>query len=318
MPLVAAFFALLCPLPSSIPAAETAPPANPTPPVTVAAPPANDPPVTPPTAAEQPPAADPDAARAALYVEQSYNYASIEGSGQRSRDVIQKIYMTREKIAIHDTAESVLIDLKNRTVTAVHHDKKTYRKETFENIKKRIDERIALQRRNLDSMVPGPQKEQVYETVKGFLDDEVEYTSDVKEMVEKSSSGAFLDAVTIVARRTHNGKTTKDTVLTAKLSRELQLPFKNFNYAEVLYYLELASEKMTRELTGPRAGLLPVELKLVLPTGGSVHSKVVKFEYGAGFDDKFFAPPEGYQDVKKLPAETPPQPPKINWKDLEE
>ncbi|MGH7142896.1 MAG: hypothetical protein ACREJ2_02035 [Planctomycetota bacterium] len=259
-----------------------------------------------------------DADHADLYVEQTYNYASIDAGGQASRDVIQKMYIEPERIAIADSGETVIIDLKNKTVTTVHPDKKSYRTETFDQIRKRIDQRVALERKNYAAMLPGPQREQVYQTIKGYLDDEVTYSTEVKEMTGKDASGSFDDDVTITATRTHDGKTTTDTVLTAKLSRGLKLPFKDFDYAQALYYLELASAKMVEQLTGPRALLLPLQLHLELPTGGSVSSKVVKFTYCSGFDAKLFAPPAGYTDEDKQSSTNPTQAPKIDWGKLEQ
>jgi hypothetical protein len=215
-----------------------------------------------------------------LVVEQDYNIVNSGKGGVEAKDVRQKLYVDRDFVCIDEYAgqdrarvsETVLVDLKNRKIVNLDHDKKTVLSETFADRRQRLDDRRKHAREDIDAQPEGPQKEKMEKLYRALLD------SDRKFKLEQPANDTKVIAgVTCRAVRVHADGAADYVAAEMYLHPELELPYDN---AEVLYLLQIIGEKLANFLKEHKEAFakVPMELHLELAAGGHLDTKVVSVE----------------------------------------
>lgn len=235
-----------------------------------------------------------------LVVEQSYNV--VKSKVEDSKDIRQKLYMSSNWIRIDEYAgegkspsETFLIDLKKETIVDLDNENLTKVTETFDQRRKRMEERKSKAREDLANVPEGAQKEKLEKLYRALLDDERSFEIIKDKSDTKEIAGTKAESIRVVDARN------KDYIpLKAYLHPEIELPY---NSAEVLFILQIIGGRMKEYLNKNRRDFrrLPMEMELDLAAGGTLKTKVLSVEkVGRDTLDKgISAVPEDYKEKPK-------------------
>ncbi|MCW8131217.1 MAG: hypothetical protein KIS92_12785 [Planctomycetota bacterium] len=235
-----------------------------------------------------------------LVVEQSYNV--VKSKVEESKDIRQKLYMSSNWIRIDEYAgegkapsETFLIDLKKETIVNLDNENLTKTTETFEQRRKRMEERKAKAREDLANVPEGAQKEKLEKLYKALLDDERSFEIVKDKNDSKEIAGAKAESIRVVDARN------KDYVpLKAYMHPEIELPY---NSAEVLFILQIIGGRMKEYLNKNRRDFrrLPMEMELDLAAGGTLKTMVLSVEKvnRETLDKGIAAVPDDYKEKSK-------------------
>lgn len=213
-----------------------------------------------------------------LVVEQDYNVVKTD-KVEESKDIRQKLYMSANWIRIDEYAgegkspsETFLIDLKKETITNLDNENLIKVTETFEQRRKRIENRETEARTSLKNQPDGKQKQDLEKLYKALLDEDRNFEMVRKKSEEKEIAKVKAECVWVV-----DGKNKDYAPLKAYLHPEIELPY---NSAEVLYLLQIIGGHMKEFLTKNKSHFrrLPMEMELDLAVGGKLHTKVISVE----------------------------------------
>ena len=232
------------------------------------------------------------AARAAeIIVTQKYSFAQADDA-EGTRDVVQRLYLGKEKILIEDEVETVLIDLKGETITTYYHKRKTYLKETFAERRKRIEDAKADLRADMDQVVGTEQRKKLRKLYRYLLDDERRYRIDWPggEQGEKATVAG------VECRRVRVFDDDGNIVYDGRVHPELEMPYES---AEILYLMQIIGRKLADAIKSD-SGMkkLPMSLTLMSARGGTVKAEAIKVETVEKIDPARFATPEGYKPAR--------------------
>jgi hypothetical protein len=247
-----------------------------------------------------------------MVITQDYNIVEQGKDGPQAKDIRQIIYIKREFVCIDEmggtvgsekVTESILLDLKNRLIINVNHLDKKKIIETFDERRRRIDEKKKIAREDIKALDAGPQRTKVEKLYRALLDDERSFTLIPRAGPKQEIAGVSCDQVKVHSDR-------PDYIpLEACLHPEIDLPYDN---TEVLYLLRIIGKHMADFLRENRETFkrVPMELHLDLAAGGRLDTKVVsikqtttdKLDHSArGSLGNPFDIPAEYSDVNKKP-----------------
>jgi hypothetical protein len=250
-----------------------------------------------------------------LVVKQDYKIIEFKDGGQ-SRDTRQTIYISPDFICIDEDGggdgdtitESIALDLKNRVIYNFNHAEKRKVTESFDDRRKRIEERKKIRQQDIDNHDPGPTRDRLIKMYRALLDDKRSFTFAANAGEAKELNGVKFNPVKIMVPEM------KDYVpLSAQLHPEIPLPYDN---AEVLYLLQIIGKRMSDFLREHKEKFkyVPMELHLDLAAGGSLDTKVISVEKiersklpSRGKLGDAFAIPPYEEEPKRRISTTPPK-----------
>jgi hypothetical protein len=249
-----------------------------------------------------------------LVIRQEYNIVENGKEGVKAKDISQTIYISPDGICIDEdggkegdkVTETIYLDLKNRLIVNLDHENKKKVTESFDDRRKRIENRKRIAQKDLDDQDPGPRKDRMEKLYRALLDDHRKFSIAKDSGAAKEISGVTCNPVKIIVAEEKGYEP-----LTAQLHPETPLPYDN---AEVLYLLQIIGKRMADYLreNKDKFKYVPMELSLDLAAGGTLHTKVVsvqkiekaKLAARGALGDPFTAP--AYAEVeKRRPAAAP-------------
>ncbi|MCX7804812.1 MAG: hypothetical protein N3A38_06430 [Planctomycetota bacterium] len=237
-----------------------------------------------------------DFAQAAeIIVTQKYSFAQADDP-EGTRDVVQKLYLGKEKILIEDEVETVLVDIKGETITTYYHKRKTYLRETFAERRKRIEDSKADLRADMDQVVGAEQRRKLRKLYRYLLDDDRRYRIEWPG----GGKGETANVAGVECRRVRVLDEDGNVVYEGYVHPELEMPYDS---AEVLYLLQIIGRKLADTIrSDPGMKKLPMSLTLMSARGGTVRAEAVKVETVEKIDPARFAVPEDYKPARPGPG----------------
>jgi hypothetical protein len=229
---------------------------------------------------------------AEVIVTQKYAIAQADDP-EGTRDVIQKLYLGRNKILIEDEVETVLIDMKAETITTYSHRRKTYSKETFADRRKRIEENKADLRADLNQVVGAEQRRKLLKLYRYLLDDDRRYRIEWPG----GEKGEFAKVAGVECRRVCVRDEDGNLVYDGYVHPEIEMPCES---AEVLYLTQIIGRKLADTIrSDERLKKLPMSLTLASARGGQLKAEVVRIEIVEAIEPARFEGPTGYKLVER-------------------
>jgi hypothetical protein len=248
-----------------------------------------------------------------LVIKQDYNIVeTTTKGGAKAKDIRQILYISSDFICIDELGgkdgdkiiESIMLDLKNKQIINVDHENKKKVTESFEDRRKRIEQRKKIAQQDIDNHDPGRRRDDLIGLYRALLDDKRRFSFAQDPGEAKVVAGVKCNPLKIVA------EDVKDYVpLQAQLHPEVPLTYDN---AEVLYLLQIIGKRMADFMREHKDKFkyVPMELHLDLAAGGTLDTKVVSVEKlekaklsPRALGDAFVIPP--YVEVQKRRPPTP-------------
>ena len=229
-----------------------------------------------------------DAAERVLVVEQNREVVKAGKDGFTGKDVLQKVYMTANWIRVDEhggadgaRSESRFIDFTKRQIITIDFPRRQKEVESFAEKQKGQEELRAQLEDDLEHMSDGPQKTKMAELWKGLLDGKRKFETlqgkkagEAREApASKRIAGANCDHAIV-----RDKKDRSYHAISVYLHPTVKMPCRS---AEALYLLELIGAKLARflEENSKVFGRLPMEMEIIVATGGRAHTQVTKVEW---------------------------------------
>jgi hypothetical protein len=247
-----------------------------------------------------------------LVISQDYNIVEQGKEGPTAKDVRQILYIRKDFVCIDElggtqgsekVTESIMLDLEHKLIINLNHLDKRKKIDTFDERRKRIEDKKKVARGDINDLAAGPQRDKVEKMYRALLDDDRNFDLIDKHLPRKDVAGVNCKQVKV-----HSEK--PDYIpFEACLHPEIELPYDN---TEVLYLLFIIGKHMADFLHDNKETFkhVPMELHLDLAAGGRLDTKVVsvkqmtadKLDISArGALGNPFEIPADYADAKAKP-----------------